>query len=72
MWVRSIQSVYATFTYQRHHLLPPPLLSPATVSETCTDITSAHNLFNQAGANYRYYNEGAGKTKDKKQYRFVW
>ncbi|CAM9782743.1 unnamed protein product, partial [Laminaria digitata] len=27
------------------------------ISETCTDITSARNLFNQAGANYRYYTE---------------
>ncbi|CAM9552656.1 unnamed protein product, partial [Ectocarpus sp. 13 AM-2016] len=30
------------------------------ISETCTEITSASNLFNQAGANYRYY--GAVET----------
>ncbi|CAM9298163.1 unnamed protein product, partial [Hapterophycus canaliculatus] len=27
------------------------------IRDTCTDITSAHNLFNQAGANYRYYDQ---------------
>ena len=42
------------------------MLSPATVRETCTDITSAHNLFNQAGANYRYYSEGEEKKIGKR------
>lgn len=28
------------------------------IRETCTDITSAHNLFSQASANYRYYDKG--------------
>eukprot|EP00903_Cladosiphon_okamuranus_P020047 g18414.t1 len=27
------------------------------IRDTCTDIASAHNLFNQAAANYRYYDQ---------------
>lgn len=28
------------------------------ISLTCVEISSSHNLFNQASANYRYYSEG--------------
>lgn len=37
------------------HYLPLPCFARR---ETCADVTSAHNLFNQAGANYRYYDQG--------------
>ena len=41
----------------------------STISQTCVNITSAHNLFSQASNNYRYYE--AGKKKDKDWYQFL-
>lgn len=30
----------------------------STISQTCANVTSAHNLFSQASNNYRYYEAG--------------
>ena len=33
-----------------------------TISQTCVNITSAHNLFSQSSNNYRYYEAGKRAT----------
>ncbi|CAM9499525.1 unnamed protein product [Scytosiphon promiscuus] len=52
------QVIWANFLQDPCWADPDFLVNTSVViSDTCTDITSAHNLFNQAGANYRYYDQ---------------